>query len=159
MPSTTGTLGLGDVEGLAHGVHHARHAVRGDVMRPGRVTRGAWSMPGCRTGVESALAGEHHHRQAGATAAGSAVITGHAGAHVTEATRLAGCHVVGRRRRYCDVLVPDVDVCTPGSFGEGGAPCMLPSPIRTNCVSIPPQERFCEGFVEFGMGKDYLDDR
>ena len=37
-------LVLGNVEGLAHVVHHARHAMRGDVVAPVAVTSGAWSI-------------------------------------------------------------------------------------------------------------------
>jgi hypothetical protein len=59
----------------AHVVHHARHAMRGDVTRPGRRHQGRLvDVLIVEFGVDRRLAGEHHHRQAAAAAALRAVV-------------------------------------------------------------------------------------
>ena len=155
MPSTTGLpLVLGDVEGLAHVVHHARHAMRGDVMRPGRRhQRRLIDRLVVEFGVDRRLAGEHHHRQAGANRGrqrrhqlGHARAAGDGGNG-----DLVGGDVVGCRRRHGGVLVPDVDGLYARQFGKGGGPVHVAVAHQDELrVDALRKERFCEGFVEFG---------
>ncbi len=150
-------LVLGDVEGLAHVVHHARHAVRGDVMRPGRRhQRRLVDVLVVELGVDRRLAGEHHHRQAGANRGRQRRHQlGHARAAGDRGNGdLAGCYVIGCRRRYGNVLVPDVDGMHARQFGKGGGPVHVAvahqDELRVNSLR---KERFGEGFVEFGHGR------
>ena len=146
-------LVLGDVEGLAHVVHHARHAVRGDVMRPGRRHQGRLvDVLIVEFGVDRRLAGEHHHRQAAANRGRQCRHQlGHAGAAGDGGNReLAGGHVVGCRRRKRAVLVPDVDGLYARQLGEGGGPVHVAVAHQDELrVDSFRQERFGEGFVEF----------
>jgi len=60
-------LVLGDVEGLAHAIHHARHAVRCDVARASRRhQRRLVDGLVVELGVDGRFAGKHHQGQAGA---------------------------------------------------------------------------------------------
>ena len=156
-------LMLGDVEGLAHVVHHARHAMRRDVTRPGRRhQRRLVDGLVVELGVDRRLAGEHHQRQAGANRGRQRRHQlGHAGAARDRGNGdLAGRHVVGCRRRDGRVLVPDVDGMHARQFGEGGAPVHVAVAHQDELrVDSLRKERFCEGFVEFGHGRgDCLDD-
>ena len=149
-------LDLGDMEGLAHIVHHARHAMRRDVARAGRRhERRLIDGLVVELGVDRRLAGEHHHRQAGAHRGRQRRHQlGHAGAARDRRNGdLAGCHVVGSRRRDGRVLVPDVDRMHARQFGEGGAPVHVAVAHQDELrVDSLRKERFCEGFVEFGHG-------
>ena len=150
-------LVLGDVEGLAHVVHHARHAMRGDVMRPGRRhQRRLVDVLVVELGVDRRLAGEHHHRQAGANRGRQRRHQlGHARAARDGGNGdLAGGYVVGCRRRYGGVLVPDVDGMHARQFGKGGGPVHVAVAHQDELrVDSLRKERFCEGFVEFGHGR------
>ena len=150
-------LVLGDVEGLAHVVHHARHAMRGDVMRPGRRHQGRLvDVLVVELGVDRRLAGEHHHRQAGANRGRQRRHQlGHARAARDRGNGdLAGGDVVGCRRRYGGVLVPDVDGMHARQFGKGGGPVHVAVAHQDELrVDSLRKERFCEGFVEFGHGR------
>ncbi len=150
-------LVLGEVEGLAHVVHHARHAVRGDVMRPGRRhERRLIDRLVVVFGVDRRLAGEHHHRQAGAHRGRQRRHQlGHAGAARDGGNGdLAGGHVVGCRRRHSGVLVPDVDGLYARQLGKGGGPVHVAVAHQDELrVDSLRKERFCEGFVEFWHGR------
>ena len=153
-------LDLGDVEGLAHVIHHARHAVRRDVTRAGRRDeRRLVDRLVVELGVDRRLAGEHHQRQARAHRGGQRRHQlGHAGAAGDRGNgELAGRHVVRRRRRDGRVLVPDVDGVHAGQFGEGGAP-MHVAVAHQDELRVDPlgKECFGEGFVEFGHGRVLL---
>ena len=161
MPSTTGLpLVLGDVEGLAHVVHHARHAVRGDVMRAGRRhQRRLVDRLVVELGVDRRLAGEHHHRQAGANRGRQRRHQlGHARAARDGGNGdLAGGDVVGRRRRYGGVLVPDVDgLLRPAVWQRRwtSACCRRPSG-RTAC-RLPPQGTLLRGLRRVWAWARYL---
>ena len=150
-------LDLGDVEGLAHVVHHARHAMRRDVTRAGRRHQGRL-VDGLvvELGVDRRLAGEHHHRQAGANRGRQRRHQlGHARAARDGGNGdLAGGYVVGCRRRYGGVLVPDVDGMYARQFGKGGGPVHVAVAHQDELrVDSLRKERFCEGFVEFGHGR------
>ena len=149
-------LVLGDVEGLAHVVHHAWHAMRGDVMRPGRRHQGRLvDVLVVELGVDRQLAGEHHHRQAGANRGRQRRHhLGHARAARDGGNGdLAGGYVVGCRRRYGAVLVPDVDGMHARQFGKGGGPVHVAVAQQDELrVDSLRKERFCEGFVKFGHG-------
>ena len=151
------SLDLGCVEGLAHIVHHARQAVRRDVFRAGRShQRRLIDRLVVELGVDRRLAGEHHHRQAGANRGRQRRHQlGHAGAAGDRGNRdLAGCHVVGCRRRDGRVLVPDVDGLHARQFGKGGAPVHVAVAHQDELrVDSFRKEGFCEGFVEFGHGR------
>ena len=153
-------LDLGDVEGLAHVVHHARHAVRRDVTRAGRRhQRRLVDRLVVELGVDRRLAGEHHHRQAGAHRGRQRRHQlGHAGAAGDRGNgELAGRHVVGCRRRDRRVLVPDVDGMHARQFGEGGAPVHVAVAHQDELrVDSLRKECFREGFVEFGHGRGLL---
>ena len=153
-------LVLGDVEGLAHVVHHARHAMRGDVMRPGRRhQRRLVDVLIVEFGVDRRLAGEHHHRQAGANRGRQRRHQlGHARAARDGGNGdLAGGDVVGCRRRNGGVLVPDVDGMYARQFGKGGGPVHVAVAHQDELrVDSLRKERFCEGFVEFWHGRGTL---
>ena len=150
-------LDLGDVEGLAHVIHHARHAVRRDVTRAGRRhQRRLIDRLVVELGVDRRLAGEHHQRQAGAHRGRQrGHQLGHAGAARHRRNReLAGGDVVGCRRRDRRVLVPDVDGVHARQFREGGAPVHV-AVAHQDELRVDPlgKKRFREGFVEFGHGR------
>ena len=150
-------LDLGDVEGLAHIVHHARHAMRGDVTRPGRRhQRRLVDVLVVELGVDRRLAGKHHHRQAGANRGRQRRHQlGHAGAAGDRGNgELAGRYVVGCRRRDGNVLVPDVDGMDARQFGKGGGPVHV-AVAHQDELRVHPlrKERIREGFVEFGHGR------
>ena len=157
------SLVLGDVEGLAHVVHHARHAMGGDVTRPGRRhQRRLVDGLIVELGVDRRLAGEHHHRQAGASRGRQRRHQlAHAGAACDGGNRdLVGCDVVGCRRRHGDVLVPDVDALHTRQFGEGGRPVHVAVAHQDELrVDSLGEERFGEGFVEFWHGRGTLKSR
>jgi hypothetical protein len=147
---------LGDVEGLAHVIHHARHAMRGDVMRPGRRHQGRLvDVLIVELGVDGSLAGEHHHRQAGANRGRQRRHhLGHAGpARDGGNGDLVGGDVVGRRRRNGHVLVPDVDGVDARQLGECGGPVHV-AVAHQDELRVDPlgKERFCEGLIEFWHG-------
>ena len=150
-------LDLGDVKGLAHVVHHARHAVRGDVTRAGRRhQRRLVDRLVVELGVDRRLAGEHHHRQAGAHRGRQRRHQlGHAGAARHRRNRdLAGRDVVGGGRSDRRVLVPHVDGMHAGKFRKGGAPVHVAVAHQDELrVHALRQERFRKGFVEFGHGR------
>ena len=150
-------LMLGDVEGLAHGVHHARQAMRGDVLRPGcGHQRRLVDRLVVELGVDRRLAGEHHHRQAGANRGRQRRHQlGHAGAAGDRGNGdLAGRDVVGCRRRDGRVLVPDVDGLHARQFGERGAPVHVAVAHQDELrIDSLRKECFREGFIEFGHGR------
>ena len=130
--------------------------MRGDVTRPGRRhQRRLVDVLVVEFCVDRRLAGEHHHRQAGANRGRQRRHQlGHAGAARDRGNGdLAGCDVVGRRCRYGDVLVPDVDGMHARQFGEGGGPVHVAVAHQDELgVDSLRKERFGEGFVEFGHG-------
>ena len=153
-------LVLGEVEGLAHVIHHARHAVRGDVMRPGRRhQRRLVDRLVVVLGVDRRLAGKHHHRQAGADRGRQRRHQlGHARAAGDRGNRdLVGGDVVGGRRRHGGVLVPDVDRFHTRQFGQGGGPVHV-AVAHQDELGVDPlgKEGVCEGFVELGHGRGIL---
>jgi hypothetical protein len=141
----------------AHVVHHARHAMRGDVTRPGRRHQGRLvDVLIVEFGVDRRLAGEHHHRQAGANRGRQRRHQlGHARAACDGGNGdLVGGHVVGCRRRNGGVLVPDVDGMYARQFGKGGGPVHVAVAHQDELrVDSLRKERFCEGFVEFWHGR------
>ncbi len=150
-------LVLGDVEGLAHVIHHARHAMRGDVMRPSRRhQRRLVDVLIVELGIDRRLASEHHHRQARANRSRKRRHQlGHARAARDGGNGdLAGGDVIGCGRRYGAVLVSDVDSMHARQFGKGGRPVHVAvahqDELRVNSLR---QECFCEGLVEFGHGR------
>ncbi len=156
-------LVLGEVEGLAHVVHHARHAMRGDVVRPGRRhQRRLIDRLIVVFGVDRQLAGEHHHRQAGANRGRQRRHQlGHAGAAGDGGNGdLVGGDVVGGRRRDGGVLVPDVDGLYARQFGKGGGPVHVAVAHQDELrVDALREEGIGEGFVELGHGRGTLGDR
>ena len=110
-------------------------------------------------GVDRRLAGEHHHRQAGANRGRQRRHQlGHARAARDGGNGdLVGGDVVGCRRRDGDVLVPDVDGMHARQFGKGGGPVHVAVAHQDELrVDSLRKERFCEGFVEFGHGRGTL---
>ena len=131
-------LDLGDVEGLAHIVHHARHAMRGDVTCPGRRhQRRLVDVLVVELGVDRRLAGKHHHRQAGANRGRQRRHQlGHAGAAGDRGNgELAGRYVVGCRRRDGNVLVP--------ARGRYGRPAVWQRRWTSACCRRPSGRTAC----------------
>src|SRR5262249_560926 len=62
------------------------------------------------------------------------------------------------RRRYGDVLVPDMDGMHARQFGKGGGPVHVAVAHQDELrVDSLRKERFCEGFIQFGHGRYHLD--
>ncbi len=147
---------LGDVEGLAHVIHHARHAMRGDVMRAGRRhQRRLVDILIVELGADRRFAREHHQRQAGANRSRKRRHQlGHARAACDGGNgELVGGDVVGRGRRHRGMLVPDVDGMHAWQFGKGGRPVHVAVAHQHELrVHSLREECFCEGLVELGHG-------
>jgi hypothetical protein len=131
--------------------------MRRDVMRPGRRHQGRLvDVLVVELGVDRRLAGEHHHRQASANRGRQRRHhLGHARAARDGGNGdLAGGDVVGRRRRYGAVLVPDMDGMHARQFGKRGGPVHVAVAQQHELrVDSLRKKRFCEGFVEFGHGR------
>jgi hypothetical protein len=114
-------------------------------------------------GIDRRLAGEHHHRQAGAH-------RGRQRRHQLGHTRtagdrrrgdIAGGDVVGRGSCDSAVLVPHVDGLHTGQAGKGCRPVHITvshqSELRVDALR---EKRFREGFIELCHGaQDHLDER
>src|SRR5262249_55473419 len=92
------------------------------------------------------------------TAAGSAVINCVTpGPHVTEATAIlpvATLWAVAAATVTCSCLT--WTDCTPGSLAKAVDQCMLPSPIRTNCVSTPSARKAsARASYSLGIARDH----
>ena len=135
-----------NVECLAYVVHHPRHTMRGDVMRPGGCyQRRLVDVLVVELGIDRRLSDKYHHWQAGAHRSGQRrhQLSEARAAGDGSRSDLARRYIVSRRGRYGAVLMPDVDRLHARQAGEGCRPSRRPSG-RIACRP-PPRGRHLRG--------------